>query len=88
MKYFSAECIVGNTLDLRLPSQPLTITSITQAEKNDLERIQKVACKIILKDSYSNYDTTLKRLNIQNLSDRRAMLATRFASKCTEHEQF
>ena len=40
-------------------------SSITQDEKNDLERIQKVACKIILKDSYANYDDALKWLNIQ-----------------------
>ena len=63
-------------------------SSITQDEKNDLERIQKVACKIILKDSYTNYDDALKRLNLQNLSDRRTMLATRFASKCTQHNSF
>ena len=63
-------------------------SSITQDEKNDLERIQKVACKIIPKDSYSNYYDALKRLNIQNLSDWRTMLPTRFASKCTQHDKF
>ena len=63
-------------------------SSITQDENNDLERIQKVECKIILKDSYTNYDEALKRLNLQNLSERRTMLATRFASKCTKHNSF
>ena len=63
-------------------------SSITQEENNDLERVQKCAVKIILKGEYTDYPTALIRLNIQSLSDRRQILAKRFATKCTKNEQF
>ena len=63
-------------------------SSITQEEKNNLERVQKCACKIILKGKYTDYDSALKRLNIQTLSERRKILAKRFAVKCTKSEKF
>ena len=63
-------------------------SSITQEENNDLERVQKCAAKIILKGEYTDYPTALIRLNIQSLSDRRQILAKRFATKCTKNEQF
>ena len=34
-------------------------SSITEEEIEDLERVQHIACKIILKDQYSDYDTKL-----------------------------
>ena len=43
---------------------------------------------IIMKEKYVSYDDALKKLNLQNLDDRRTMLATRFAKKCTQHERF
>ena len=63
-------------------------SAITNEEREDLERVQRVACKIILKDDYQNYNQALKQLNLQNLSDRRQMLARRFALKCTKNERF
>ena len=44
--------------------------SITQEEINDFERVQKVACKIILKNRYSSYDLALDILNPDTLEDR------------------
>ena len=61
--------------------------NITQAESNDLERVQKVACKIILKDQYASYESALTMLNLQNLSDRRLMLVKRFAQSCLKQEK-
>ena len=61
--------------------------NITQGEVNDLERVQKVACKIILKDSYSSYESALRSLALQPLSDRRLMLCKRFAKKCLKNEK-
>ena len=61
--------------------------NITQAESNDLERVQKVACKIILKDQYASYESALTMLNLQNLSDRRLMLCKRFAQSCLKQEK-
>ena len=46
-------------------------SSITENEKNDIERVQKVACKLILKNNYENYDTALEQLKLTRLSDRR-----------------
>jgi hypothetical protein len=61
--------------------------SITQAEVNDIERVQKIACKIILKDSYTSYESALVSLNLQNLNDRRKMLCKRFAKNCLKHDK-
>ena len=49
----------------------------------DLERIQKVALRIILKDEYVSYEIALKRCELTTLSERRNRLALRFAKKCT-----
>ena len=63
-------------------------SSITQEENYDLERVQKCACKIILKEEYTDYASALVRLNIQSLCERRKVLAKRFAEKCTKSERF
>ena len=63
-------------------------SSISNEERENIERVQRVACKIILKDDYINYKDALDRLNIQNLSDRRQMLACRFANKCVKSDRF
>ena len=63
-------------------------SSITQEESNDIERVQRCACRIILKEEYTTYESALSRLNLQNLSERRKTLALRFAKKCTENDRF
>jgi hypothetical protein len=57
-------------------------TSLTVEEITDLERVQKVACKIILKDRYDNYEQALNYLNLDKLSKRRDDLCLRFSKKC------
>ena len=47
-----------------------------------MERVQKVACKIILKDRYDNYKQALNYLNLDKLSKRRDDLCLRFSKKC------
>ena len=61
--------------------------SATKAEAEDIERVQKIACKIILKDQYSTYDDALTTLGIQKLDERRLMLCTRFAKKCLKFDK-
>ena len=61
--------------------------SITEEEKADLERVQKVACRVILKERYSSYETALLTLNLQTLSERRDILCVRFAKKCLKMPQ-
>ena len=63
-------------------------SSITNEEREDIERVQRVACQIILKDDYETYSQALQKLNLQTLSDRRQMLAGRFATKCANSERF
>ena len=38
--------------------------SISEEEKSDLECVQKVACKLLLKQQYATYENALKILNI------------------------
>ena len=63
-------------------------SSITEEEKDDIERVLKIACKIILKDSYQTYEQALLKLNLQTLTDRRLMLAKRFSQKCVKSDKF
>ena len=52
--------------------------NLTQEQSNELERVQKVACKVILKDEYSSYDSALISLDLKRLSERRKDLCTKF----------
>ena len=60
--------------------------SITQEETNDIERVQKVACRIILKEDYDCYESALTQLNLETLESRRQGLSLRFAKKCLKNE--
>ena len=61
--------------------------SITDEESENLERVQKVACRIILKEEYDGYDSALETLNLQRLDERRLKLCLQFAKKCTKHDK-
>ena len=61
-------------------------SSITQEEETDLERVQKVCLKIILKEKYETYEKALERTKLEKLVDRRTKLCLKFAKKCTENE--
>ena len=56
-------------------------SGLTKAQRSDLERIQKVALKIILGDEYTSYDNACNYFNIGELNDRRLQLCTNFAVK-------
>ena len=49
-------------------------SGLTDEESCDLERVQKVACKVILKERYVHYDQALEFLNLKKLSERRSEL--------------
>ena len=55
--------------------------NLTKAEENEIERVQKVACKIILQDEYSSYENALETLKLDNLKDRRNKLSLNFVKK-------
>ena len=48
---------------------------------SDLERVQKSACKLILKEKYISYVDELRKLNIQSLYERRQLLLLKLAKK-------
>ena len=60
---------------------------ITQEGISDLERVQKVALKIILQEAYESYNQALKSLNLETLFVRREKLCLRFANKCLKNEK-
>ena len=62
-------------------------SSLTTGEENDLERIQKVALRIILGQNYSNYSNALYLTDLETLKARRVMLSKRFAVNCTKNER-
>ena len=60
--------------------------SLTQEDSNKLERVQKVALRIILKDDYTSYDHAIERTKLETLEARRIQLCLKFAQSCTKNE--
>ena len=56
-------------------------SGLTKGQINDLEKIQKVAFRIILDESYTSYDVACTLLNVSPLQYRRSDLCTKFAIK-------
>ena len=63
-------------------------SSLNQENIDDLERVQKSALKIILKQNYKNYKHALTILELDTLYDRREQLCLNFALKCLKHPKF
>ena len=61
-------------------------SSLTLENSSDLERVQKNALKIILKNGYSSYNQSLEITGLQVLVERRAALCLRFAKSCIRNE--
>ena len=62
-------------------------SSLTQKDKNDLERVQKSALKVILKERYTNYKDALDVINMDSLEMRREKLCLKFAKACLRNEK-
>ena len=56
-------------------------SGLTKQNRNDIERIHKSSCKIILGKNYRNYKKALKDLHMESLHDRRERLNLNFARK-------
>ena len=63
-------------------------TSLSKCNEDDLERVQKSALKVILKDKYKDYESALGKLRIESLYDRRESLCLKFAKKGLKLAQF
>ena len=62
-------------------------SGLTVENKEDLERIQKCALKIILQEKYIFYEHALETLDLECLNDRRENLCLQFAKKCLRNEK-
>ena len=60
--------------------------AITQGEEIELERVQKVALRLILGENYQSYDNALISTNMESLKARREYLCLNFAKKCVKSE--
>ena len=60
-------------------------SSLTQQNTEDLNRVQKSACKIMLKNRYESYQKSLDILDLQDLSERRQYLCKEFAQKAVKN---
>ena len=64
------------------------ISSLTQKNIRDLERVQKAAVRIICGKNYESYSGTLTELGMTNLKERRDLLCLKFAKKSLKVENF
>ena len=62
--------------------------AITVAEKQDIERIQKVALHIILGEEYETYKNALNVTGLKSLDARREGLCLKFARKAERSDKF
>ena len=62
-------------------------SGLTVENTNDLERVQKCALKIILKNSYKNYQNALNILELESLESRREFLCLQFAKKSLKNQK-
>ena len=62
-------------------------SSLTSKNRRDLERVQKVAVRVILQTRYTNYQNGLKMLKLETLEERRKLLCLRFAKGCLKNEK-
>ena len=61
---------------------------LTEENKDDLERIQKIVLKVILDHDYQDYTAACQTLKIQTLDHRRTNICLKFALKCLASEKF
>ena len=67
---------------------PVWHSSITAYERNNIERVQKMALHIILGDKYKSYDLSLEIVGLETLELRRMRLCKKFAMKAERNNKF
>ena len=60
---------------------PVWHSSLTKMQSYEIEKVQKISLKLILKHKYVNYDQACKKFNTITLEERRTQLCYRFALK-------
>ena len=59
-------------------------SSLTQQEENSLERVQKIALRIVYQENYISYENALQMSNFTTIKKRFEILLYRFAVKCVK----
>ena len=67
---------------------PVWAGAVTQAEIDDIERVQKGALHVILGENYINYRIALNMTDLETLELRRTKLCLKFALKAEKHPKF
>ena len=62
-------------------------SSLTFENLTDLERVQKNALRIILKEDYISYENALEKTSLESLVERRENLCLRFAKACLKTDE-
>lgn len=83
--YFQKNIYVLFVRSLLEQSATVWHSSLTEENKNDLERIQKTAFKVILGEKFKSYKHALKYLELESLNDRRENLCLFFAQKSSKN---
>ena len=60
-------------------------SSLTLEQQDNIERVQRVCLKVILRDNWVSYDAALEMTGLEKLINRREDLCLNFATKCTTH---
>ena len=67
---------------------PVWSGSLTKGNKQDIERVQRNALRIILGSEFKTYEESLEVLGEQTLEERRDKLCLKFAKTCLENPKF
>jgi hypothetical protein len=62
-------------------------SSLSKENEEDLERVQKSFAKLVLREKYTNYESALRRLDLEDLVSRRKTLMLKFAKTGIENGQ-
>ena len=66
----------------------MLLNFLTKENRQDLERVQKAALRVILRGDYESYESALKISGIDSLEDRRKVMALEFARKCLNNDNY
>ena len=67
---------------------PVFHPMLTQENKDDIERIQKIVLKIIMGYKYTSYEDACKTYMVESLNTRRSKICLSFALKCMQSKKF
>ena len=66
---------------------PVWHNSLTKSDCSSLERVQKTALKVILRERYLSYEDALRTLKLDSLEKRRDKLTLNLAKSCLKIEK-